>query len=203
MIGLSGCAWDKVQPDVCFETEVLPVMTTYCSTTGCHNATDREAGYDFTTYNGIMRGVQAGQPGRSSIIASMKGISEESMPPRNHPQPSADQIATISAWVKSGAANTTNCGGSTCDTTAAVTYSADVQPMLTTYCIGCHSGSFPSGGLDLSDFATVQTNALNGRIPGSISGNPSYISMPPGSSLVSACDISKVERWVAAGALPN
>ena len=205
MVGLtllSSCTYDHVQPDVCFQSEVLPIFVTYCSTTGCHNAIDREEGYDLTNYDGIMRGVTPKSIIGSRVVTSMTGSGEEQMPPSGYPQPSPEQIATVKAWVKSGAANTSNCATASCDTAAAVTYSGDVAPLMQTYCNGCHGGGSPSAGLNFTDYTSVKNNAISGRIQGSMTADPNYKVMPPGGNLVSSCYVDKISKWVAAGA-PN
>ena len=199
----TGCTYDSVQPDFCFETEVLPIFRTYCSTSGCHNPIDREEGYDLTTYEGIMRGIKPKSIAGSKLLEAMEDSGDDAMPPKGSPQPSQEQISTIKAWVKSGAENTTGCGGVTCDSAAAVTYSLNIKPLLTTYCIGCHSGGGASGGLDFSQFSVVAQAGLNGRLAGSIKGDPSYVSMPPNSPLLPACYALQIEKWVADGAKEN
>lgn len=208
MAGFSGCTWDHVEPEVCFESDVLPIFVAYCSTTGlggegCHNPGDRAEGYDFTNYNGIMRGVDAGNPGNSEIMEAIRENGDDQMPPADRAQPTAEQIAAIEDWIKSGAANTTGCATVSCDSGATVTYSGDIQPMLETYCNGCHGSGNPSGGINLSDFAVVKENALSGRLEGVISGDPNYATMPPNSALLPSCYATKVAQWVAAGALNN
>jgi Planctomycete cytochrome C len=209
----TGCTWDHVpdptvvEPGLCFETDVMPVFVAYCGTTGlggdgCHNPTEHAEGYDFTTYNGIMRGVTAGRPGSSRVIEAMRNGGEDQMPPANRPQPTSEQIATIEAWIEAGAINSTGCATVSCDSGAAVTYSGDLQPMLNTYCNGCHGSGSPSAGIDLTNFNVVKQNAISGRLVGVITGNPSYIAMPPNSALLPSCYATKIERWVAAGA-PN
>jgi mono/diheme cytochrome c family protein len=132
----------------------------------------------------------------------MMGLGEEKMPPNGYPQPSTIQVSTIKAWVKSGAANSTNCSSVSCDTSAVVSYSADLQPLFSSYCNGCHGGGSPSANLDLSVFQTVKDQSLTGRIQGAMSGTPGYISMPPSGNLLSSCYVDKINKWVAAGA-PN
>jgi hypothetical protein len=203
MVLLSSCTWDKVeQPKVvCFDGEVLPLFVTYCSANGCHNGNDRVEGYDLTSYNGIMRGIDAGRPANSKLFEAMTGAGDDAMPPSGNPQPSSTQIELIEQWILEGAVNTTNCAVVGCDTSA-VTYSGDIQPMVQTYCVGCHSGGNPSGGINLSNFNTVKQNAQSGRIQGTISGNPAFPSMPPNSAPLSSCYVDKINKWVADGA-PN
>jgi hypothetical protein len=205
LMGLTSCTWDSVEPEFCFKTEILPVFVSYCSTSGCHNPTDRTEDYDFTTYAGIMDGVKRGRPEDSDIVEAMLAEmgDEDHMPPQDQPQPSSEQITLIQDWIRAGAENTERCGGGACDTSAVATYSGDIQPMFQTFCNGCHGSSGASGGLNFSDFATVKLNAENGRIQGAISGDPAYTTMPPNSALLPNCYVVKINQWVAAGAQQN
>lgn len=202
---LTGCTWDKAELEtgICFESEVLPVMVAYCADSGCHNPQQRVEGYDFTSYGGIMSAVSPGRPANSEMIEAMREGGDDRMPPAGNPQPSAEQIATIEAWIKAGAQNTMNCAGISCDTATAVTYSGDIQPMIATYCGGCHGGSSPSAGLDLNNFSVVKANVVSGRIQGSMSGDPNFTSMPPNSALLPSCYVTKIEQWLADGTPDN
>lgn len=86
----------------------------------------------------------------------------------------------------------------TCDT-ASVSYSSDIDAIMTGNCTsGCHSGSAPAAGLDLTNYNDVKAsstgilNRINGR--GAL--------MPQGGPALADCDILKIETWVADGA-PN
>jgi hypothetical protein len=95
-----------------------------------------------------------------------------------------------------------------------VSFSLDIQPILTTNCAtaNCHSGTSPEGNLNLE--ATNAYNALHkvgsGYIdlqdPRSSVLYSSLISrtspMPPLGRL-SACDLKRIEIWMQEGALDN
>ena len=90
-----------------------------------------------------------------------------------------------------------------CDTSNS-TFSAAVQPALQTYgCIGCHSGSAPSGNILLGSYADVKTYVQNGKFYGSITHSSGYVAMPQGGNKMSTCDINKIKAWIDAGALNN
>lgn len=93
-------------------------------------------------------------------------------------------------------------GGTTCDT-ANMTYSANVAPIISANCTGCHSGSAPSGGVTLSTYAGVKTQADNGNLVGVITHASGYPAMPQGGSKLSDCNINKIKAWIARGALNN
>ncbi len=198
----SSCKKNKVDPELCFESKVLPVFRSYCSTSGCHNAVDRKKGYDLTNYDGIMRGIRAGSVKSSKLLKAINNVDGVAMPPSSYPQPSAEQIETIEDWVNSGAVNTAGCGGEDCDANASAGFSATIQPLLATNCVGCHSGTNPNGGLDFSNFTVLQGAALDGSLVGAITGEPEFTAMPPNSRMAT-CDIALVEKWVAEGAQNN
>ncbi len=90
-----------------------------------------------------------------------------------------------------------------CDT-ANVSYTNSVLPALQNYgCIGCHSGTTPSGNISLGSYADVKTAALNGKLYGSINHMSGYSPMPKGGNKMNVCTISKIKAWIDDGALNN
>ncbi|HEX8314537.1 MAG TPA: hypothetical protein VF609_06080 [Flavisolibacter sp.] len=86
---------------------------------------------------------------------------------------------------------------------ATVKYSTTINTILTSYsCIGCHSGSVPSGNVDLGSHGAIKAVADNGRLYGAINHEPGFVPMPHGGGKMNACDIRKVKAWIDAGA-PN
>ena len=93
--------------------------------------------------------------------------------------------------------------GGGCETTG-VTYLGTVAPLLQSNgCIGCHSGSAPSGNISLQSYSNVRANALNGKLYGAINHAAGFSPMPKGGNKMSTCNISKIKAWVDAGALNN
>jgi hypothetical protein len=89
-----------------------------------------------------------------------------------------------------------------CDSTN-VTYELSIKPILIRDCIACHSGPSPDGGLDYENYGNVQSVALDGRLAGAINHLPGYVPMPPFTPKLSDCDLRKIEKWLALGALNN
>lgn len=88
----------------------------------------------------------------------------------------------------------------TCDTIT-VTYSKTIVPILTSYCYSCHSGSAPTGGLNLDSYASASAQATSGKLYGVVShtsGSP----MPKNGTKLEDCKISQIQKWAKAGA-PN
>ena len=98
----------------------------------------------------------------------------------------------------------------TCDTTA-VTYTADVKPIIVANCYspgnGCHDavGSSTSGYNYESSITPLQGNAADGSLVTDINWTPTrgHNSMPKNGTKLSACDINKITRWVNLGAQNN
>jgi len=91
-------------------------------------------------------------------------------------------------------------GTSPCDAST-VTWTMDIQPMLQEQCVSCHSGSTPSGGKDLSTYANVKLY-LGGAVSRMNKPLGDPLIMPPSGPLTS-CTLTKLDAWVAAGALEN
>lgn len=89
----------------------------------------------------------------------------------------------------------------TCDTTA-ITYAATIAPIMNQYCVSCHSGSAPSGSIDLSSYANVKASADDGSLYGSMSHDPNWSEMPKGGNKVDDCTLLKLQIWINNGT-PN
>jgi hypothetical protein len=86
---------------------------------------------------------------------------------------------------------------------SAVTYTNTIAPILTANgCTGCHSGSRPDGGHNLTIYSGVKTVADNGRLWGAVNHLEGFKPMPQGGGKISACDIKRLKAWMDAGA-PN
>ena len=87
-----------------------------------------------------------------------------------------------------------------CDTTN-VTFAGSVQPITDANCKSCHSGSSPSGGVNIENYTQIKALADDDRLVNVINASNGYPLMPQGGSLPD-CSIKIIEIWVAAGA-PN
>jgi hypothetical protein len=92
----------------------------------------------------------------------------------------------------------------TCDLTN-VTYTLKVKPVLQSYCLSCHStaaASASGGGVKLENFTDFKTYVTNGKFYGSVShtsGSP----MPKGGSILDACTLKQLKKWIDDGAINN
>jgi len=93
-----------------------------------------------------------------------------------------------------------------CDTTAIVTYSGAVTALLQGRCLSCHSNSAAAnlgGNIKLDTYAAVKIYADNGQLLGSVQHASGYSQMPKGSTKLSDCEITSIEKWIADGTLNN
>jgi hypothetical protein len=89
-----------------------------------------------------------------------------------------------------------------CDT-ATVTYSSSVVPILLSNCTVCHGGNTPSAGIKLDTYAGVKQQADNGRLWGAVSQATSFSPMPKNGTKLNTCNLTKIKKWLDAGALNN
>jgi cytochrome c5 len=83
-----------------------------------------------------------------------------------------------------------------------VSYVNQIKPILDNSCMTCHSKATQNGGVNLEGHAQVKTYVTNGRFIGSIKHLDGFSGMPIGDKL-SDCNILKIEKWIAEGALNN
>ncbi len=92
-----------------------------------------------------------------------------------------------------------------CDTTN-VTYSNNVQKIISSRCLGCHSdASYKDygGGVALEGYNNLKSSADNGGLIGTITHNQDYSAMPKGANKLDDCKIEQIKTWVAQGAKNN
>jgi len=79
-----------------------------------------------------------------------------------------------------------------------VFYDTDIKPLIDANCIGCHSGSNQSAGLDLSTYKLVKFGAEFGTLIKRIN-DPQF--PMPSAGLMTADNRGKFDKWVADGFL--
>lgn len=182
---------------LCFNQDILPILVSYCAKSGCHDAASHQGDLVLTSYQGaINAGVSPGNPGSSRLYTILiTSNAEDRMPPPTSTHLSSNEINLISQWISEGATNDNTC--TSCDTSV-VTYAAVILPIFNSSCVGCHSGSSPSGGISLGSYNDIHSRieliwtAINPGAP-----KP----MPPSGS-ISSCKIRQIGIWRNAGS-PN
>ncbi|MBK6545918.1 MAG: hypothetical protein IPO78_04765 [Saprospiraceae bacterium] len=185
---------------ICFEQEVLPILVSTCTQSGCHNSDDHEAGYDYTDLNSILSSVKPGNYSGSELYKVLTDPFQP-MPPSPFNRLTKEQIFKISLWIEQGAENLP-CIAPACDTTE-VSYNATVFPILQLYCNGCHAGPRPQGDVDYNSFSGLKATITDGRFIGSILHEIGYIGMPKNGNKMPECEILQIQKWVRDGAKNN
>jgi len=201
----NGGGGTPVSTLVCFEIDILPIFQTNCAKSGCHDAGSHQEDYVLDNYNNIVRrGIEAGDASDSEIYEVLFENGEDKMPRPPNPDLTPAQKALIGKWINEGAKNTVNCnvGTSGCDITK-FNFSADIKPILATNCTGCHGGTAPSGGINLTVYDVVKQVGLNGRLVGAITHAPGFQPMPRNANKLSDCKITQIQKWIDAGAQDN
>lgn len=206
----TGGGGGVINPNPCDQTklyfvnDVLPIFLSSCAYSGCHDAASAKEGIILDTYANIMSTgeVIPGNAWSSKIYEAITETDpEDIMPPSPKPHLLPEQITIIARWINEGALNT-ECISENCDTLT-VKYSTHIEPLITTFCRGCHSGSNPSGGIFMDNYSNVKLSVMNGSFLGSIKREAGWSGMPKNGTKLSDCNIRKIEIWIQNGALNN
>ncbi len=196
-VNSDACSADTVY----FQNDVLPLLNSTCAVSGCHDATTGREGIVLTDYGAVMRtgGIDLQNPSSSRIYRAITSTGEGHMPPKTilHGRRPRQQVCLPGQGAKNNACTQLNC-----DTTT-VTFTGSVKPILQKYCIGCHSGTNPSGGIDLSNLTSLMVQVNNGFLMASIRQDPGYSPMPKGGAKLSSCEIATISIWVRDSTLTN
>jgi hypothetical protein len=104
----AGFAAAADDPAPSYVKDVKPFLKTYCM--DCHSSAKAKAGYSVDSLDSLLKKGRGGaalvvaeKPDDSRLLLSMSGKTRKAMPPKNKPQPKADEIDKIRAWIKAGA----------------------------------------------------------------------------------------------------
>jgi hypothetical protein len=151
-------------PDsVYFANTILPLFISNCAKSGCHDAAGHEGDIILNSYSNIMASGEI-VPYNSNDGDIPEVITETDpdkiMPPPPNSPLTSQQINLILTWINQGAQNN-YCDD--CDTLN-VTWSGKIKPIIDLKCRGCHSGTNPPQGINLSTYTGVQGIALTGSL---------------------------------------
>jgi hypothetical protein len=191
----STCSADTVY----FVNDIMPIISSNCNLSGCHDNISHADGVNLTTYSNIMRYVSAGNAANSKLYKVIIKTNGDRMPPPPMPPLTAAQKTKIEKWINQGAKN--NSCASSCDT-AIFTYAGAVKPVMDNKCVGCHNPASLGGNIDVSTHSAVKVIALNGKLYGSVAHTTGFSPMPQNSAKLSDCEIRQIQKWVNAGS-PN
>ena len=175
---------DTVQ--VTYKYSVLPIFDQYCLS--CHSGSTPQAGINLEDYSTVAALAKNG-----TLLGSIRHEAGFSPMPQGGDKLGDCDISKIEIWIRD--TTFTEPEPPECDTVN-VTYPGTIQPLLAQFCLDCHSGPTPEGGLDFENFDILASVAQSGHLLGAIRHEAGYSSMPPSGIKLSDCDISKFEIWI-------
>lgn len=198
VLTIESCRNDSYNPEVCFQKNILPTFVTKCSSRGCHNSIDKKEEYDFTNYEGILKGITPYHPLQSKIWQQIKG-SHPSMPPSGYPTLTNSEKELIKSWISFGSKNLDCTNTDNCDTNKTdYSYNSHIKPIMEVYCIGCHSSSSANGHI-LNSFDGIKNSVLSGRFLGAINQENGFSQMPKNLDPLTKCQITIIQKWIDQG----
>src|SRR3990172_6996095 len=90
-----------------FTKQIDPIFKKYCAE--CHNADDLTGGLSVENLEELIKGgdngkaIVAGSAAQSRLVQMVEGTRKPKMPPGKKPQPKAEEIALVKAWIDAGA----------------------------------------------------------------------------------------------------
>lgn len=198
----TGPGDDPCDPElIYFQQSVLPLLVSSCAIPGCHDAGTAEDGVILNNYENIMEtgDIDPGDLDGSDLYEVITDSDpDDRMPPADEYPPLSDaEIGIIRDWILQGAQNL-SCAGD-CDTTN-VTYALKIEPLISTNCLGCHSGANPQGGIDLNGYGNASSVALFGDMLDAVQHTGTATPMPFGTSQLPQCEIDLIRIWIENGA---
>ena len=87
-----------------------------------------------------------------------------------------------------------------CDTVNAITYTADIKPILDGNCgtgNSCHGGSTALSGIDLSNYNGAKS--VSSLLVDAVTWGDGIKNMPQNLPKINDCSIAKIKKWVNTG----
>lgn len=95
---------------------------------------------------------------------------------------------------------------SPCDTTAVISFSADINPIMINSCganNSCHQSGTSDSDLPLDNIQNIRDYVLDGTLMGAIRHESGYDAMPKDGGSLSVCSIQKIQSWINRGTPDN
>ena len=212
IVYFNSCRHDAVVPlqQVCFQTEVLPVLISNCTSSGCHGI-NGDNDIIINSYASIMQSgtVVTGKPFKSSLYNSIRATnkmcSQHPMPPNY--RLNDDQIKYIYVWILQGANNTschyvcdTCVTPPPCDSTN-VKYNPTIANIISIYCYSCHNSN-SDDARQLNSYQAVVDIAQSGELKRDVIDRRGENPMPPAGPLGN-CQIAQIKNWLNNGTPQN
>ena len=233
----SGCGFriEKNQKSLLKENwfQQIQRVTLQPNCVKCHSGAMARKNIRLGTYSEVMSSevVVSGAPEKSRLVLALRqtrGMAQ--MPPAGTID--EEQISAVENWIRAGAQEEAPLPSTVLpdlpvkepgivkpnlpsepvepprDSDRKVTFRKLTERVLTPFCLGCHSGEEPSGGLNLSDYsmamktgAIVPKGPLLSRLYQRVVGDEDK--MPLESPPLSAENIKLIYEWIQDGAQDN
>jgi len=209
------------QGDDSFALLSANILQPKCSS--CHSGSSPAGGIDLTNYTSILAAKGVVTPGDPAHSTLYNEIQSGDMPDGG-PVLTANEVQAIHDWIAAGAPNGSFSPGQVPAPAPApaptptptptppppsATYTQVQTEIFNVSCTSCHSGTKPSGSIDLSSYAKLMANTKAGLIiPGSSAKSLLYTevasgNMPPRGTKVSAANVTLLQQWIDSGAANN
>src|SRR5262245_5728109 len=202
-----------------FSELIRPILREHCE--ACHNPELKQAGFDLSTPEGLLRGGGSGPAivsgnAKNSLLYRLITHDEQPGMPYKAPKLPQETIEQIAAWIDAGA---TMLSDSKLPTTVAARVDSPeerhfvekVKPVLVSQCLLCHGGKLKQAGLDLSTREGLLRGSDNGAVV--VLGDPARSrlvkkithedqpGMPYKGNKLGADAIANISKWIHEGAL--
>ena len=200
--------------NVNYNDDILPIMNEHCAE--CHGDDEPEEGLILTNYKDAMAGsfygavIKPGAPDDSYLVE----LVSTGQRPKRGADLSAEEIATIVAWIEAGAPEAGSAEAATAEAAtvdlANISFQDDVLPLFNEHCSECHSDDEPEEGLVLTSYKDVMAGSFYGSVikPNDVEG--SYLvelvatgQMPKRGADLTQTQVDTIIAWVEAGAPDN
>jgi hypothetical protein len=200
-------------PELCFTSDILPIFTSNCAISGCHDGAGRESHFALNTYSGIMKDIVPGNPNGSRIYQTIISKWVNMMPP-NRPL-TMDSRTKIRVWIEQGAKETVctdttgTGGGGITPVVARACFTRDILPVIVSRCAttGCHDANAGGERANLTTYTDIMRLVSAGNPSGSrlytiIKSGSGESKMPPANKpQLSVAEIDSIGKWIGYGAL--
>lgn len=207
-------------PEVCYTTEIAPILQSSCGISGCHATPGHETSFGANSYNSVMTIVEAGDAKASKLYKVITSENSFEMMPPDHPL-TKEQRNTIYVWIEQGALdadcttdtvsdnnNNANNGNTALDS---VCFTQVIQPLLESRCAtaDCHDVTSAREGIVLASYSSI-LNSEEAVVPYSPGESKIYgvlfetgedIMPPAPLAPLSNEEKEDIRKWIADGAL--
>lgn len=87
--------------------------------------------------------------------------------------------------------------------TEAMSYAADILPIIENRCLDCHNAASNFGSVTLEGYEQVKTYVENGFLQGVIKWESNFSNMPQNEPQMPQCEIDQIDAWITQGYLNN